>query len=78
MTCDAAVIYTSLPPSTPRPSSLPSLGPSRAKQLASLQASIRLIQAGRTVVGATGDLIQLRAPAAVASDERVHESEAKA
>eukprot|EP00960_Hanusia_phi_P017104 503201-Hanusia_phi.AAC.1 len=34
-------------------------GPSRAKQLACLQASIRLIQSGRPVMGATGDWIRL-------------------
>ena len=54
--------------------------PSRAKQLAALQASIHLIQSGKAVVGATGELIQLRppAPSATARIESPGEEEVKA
>eukprot|EP00960_Hanusia_phi_P057404 763562-Hanusia_phi.AAC.1 len=53
-------------------------GPSRAKQLACLQASIRLIQSGRTVVGATGELIELGGSATSGRIEDPRVEEAKA
>ena len=58
--CAPSLLPASTESSAPSPSSRMSTdGPSRAKQLACLQASIRLIQSGRPVVGATGEWVQL-------------------